>query len=564
MGRSKTISGFTPRGSLSHQSRLSISADFDSTDFDNTDFESSDFVIERTSTMTKISSTKKISCLKKSSSEKVAWDDTASFSESSGGSTTEISFRDDRSKKHIDKARKRTSFLSNISDTNNSIVAKSLNKYDEILNDIIICQSNETTTPILSVDRDDLHKVALLGKGQFCNVYSVAGSLELPNHEQEQDSSARKRKMYAMKSINSTRVADDDELIIAATDLACEAKMLSELDHENIIKIRGLSSETFSQSFADGVELGLVDGNMSQKSLGFGCTSMSEKFNRSASFKNATRSLSLKHMSSFRIGKSSNCDEGYFILLDLLTEVLGDRLARERKKKERESSKLPKKKAYKTEALYERIHHVVTGIVAGMQYLHSQEIVLRDLKPGNVGFDEEMNVRLFDFGMARKVSECVPNEVCGSPRYMAPEIMQGNGYTLKVDVYSFGVLLYELCTLEAPFENSFNIMKLRPRKKVSFFRSIFGKTPRASKEASTFNSDNSKTAVENESPNNLLLEFYRRVVFDKLRPSNNNLDPIVPCPKIRNLIQECWAADPEKRPSFDEIAARLEAIFNPQ
>jgi serine/threonine protein kinase len=454
------------------------------------------------------------------------------------------------------------SLLSNTSDPNSSKVSKSLNKYDEVLHDIIVCQSPETTSPIVAVNGNDLQKVALLGNGQFCNVHSVAGSLQLPNQDQEQEFSARKRKVYAMKSINPTRVADDHELIIAATDLACEAKILSELDHENVIKLRGLSCETFSQSFAEGV--GLLDRNMSQRSLGFGGRSTSQIFNRSTSFKNGAQSLSFKRMSSFKISKSSNGIEGYFILLDLLTEVLSDRLTRERKNKERESSKLPKKKAYKIEAMYERIRHVVTGIVAGMRYLHSQEIVLRDLKPGNVGFDEEMNVRLFDFGMARKVSECDPNEVCGSPRYMAPEIMQGNGYTLKVDVYSFGVLLYELCTLEAPFADSFSIMRLKQKKTMSLFQSIFGKRPRAYKEATTLNSDDTKTVDEKDSSSNLLDKFYRRVIFDELRPSNNNLDPIIPCPKIRNLIQECWAADPEKRPSFDEIATRLEAIFNPQ
>lgn len=556
------MSGFTPPGSINHQSRLSISADFDSSHFENIDFESSDFITERNRTMNKISSTKKISCLKKPFPSKMGWDDTASFSSSSAGFTTENSFPDDSSKKHIQKDRKRMSLLSNTSDTNSSKVAKSLNKYDEVLDDIIICQSPETTTLILSVNRNDLQKVALLGKGQFCNVHSVAGSLQSPNQDQEQGFSARKRKVYAMKSVNPIRVADDDELIIAATDLACEAKILSELDHENVIKLRGLSCETFSRSFAEGFRL--LNRNMSQRSLGFGCRSTSQRSNRSSSLKNGAKNLSSKPMSSFMVSKSSNGIEGYFILLDLLTEVLSDRLARERKKKERESSKLPKKKAYKIEAMHERIRHVVTGIVAGMRYLHSQEIVLRDLKPGNVGFDEEMNVRLFDFGMARKVSECDPNEVCGSPRYMAPEIMQGNGYTLKVDVYSFGVLLYELCTLEAPFEDSFSIMRLKQKKRTSFFQSIFGKKLRASKEASALNNDDSKTVDEKDSPSNLLLKFYRRVVFDELRPSNNNLDPIIPCPKIRILIQECWAADPEKRPSFDEIATRLEAIFNPQ
>merc|ERR1719223_2181950 len=101
-----------------------------------------------------------------------------------------------------------------------------------------------------------------------------------------------------------------------------------------------------------------------------------------------------------------------------------------------------------------------------MEYMHSRGIVLRDLKPGNVGFDERTGtVKLFDFGMARPVRDCDPNELCGSPKYMAPEIMSkmlcgGGGddneglYSLGVDVYSFGVVLYELCSLHVPFSSS--------------------------------------------------------------------------------------------------------------
>jgi serine/threonine protein kinase len=295
--------------------------------------------------------------------------------------------------------------------------------------------------------------------------------------------------------------------------------------------------------------------------LGTGC--------RNSSHKSLNRSLkrvdSLKRLGDYKLSKPTNGIEGYFLILDVLTEVLSDRLIRERSDKFR--TKQPKEKFRRQEAMYARIEHTVTGIVDGMRYLHSLDIVLRDLKSGNVGFDEDMNVRLFDFGMARRVSECVQDEICGSPRYMAPEIMEGKGYTLKVDVYSFGILMYELCTLEVPFANSCALMKQKQRrkKKMFDFRSIFERNPLASKNATAFNDDDDDDSCNCgvKSPHaNPLIEFYKKVVFDELRPSNNNLESVIPCPQISKLIKECWSADPDTRPSFDEIATRLEAIFN--
>jgi len=188
----------------------------------------------------------------------------------------------------------------------------------------------------------------------------------------------------------------------------------------------------------------------------------------------------------------------------------------------------------RTEAIYARTEDIVFGIAEGMRYLHSKDIVLRDLKPGNVGFYADGSIRLFDFGMARKVSDCDPNELCGSPRYMAPEVMNGDGYTLKVDVFSFGVLLFELCSLEVPFAKNY-------------------KWSNNKRSNSNSNSKSQKEA--------LVEDFYKSVVENELRPSDN-LKPIIPCPKIRALIEECWSTESNERPSFEEIIPRLEIIFD--
>ena len=169
----------------------------------------------------------------------------------------------------------------------------------------------EGNSSIVSVNRDDLQKIALLGNGQFCHVHSVAGYLL---HEQDQHdlatpaaSGVRKRATYAHKSIDPQRIRDTDELIIAAKDLANEAKILSQLDHKNIIKLRGLCSETFSQSFVEELDF-TFDGNRSSSDT----------------------SLKSKNNWSFKKGTSTGGLKGYFLVLDVLTEVLSDRLTRQR------------------------------------------------------------------------------------------------------------------------------------------------------------------------------------------------------------------------------------------
>ena len=85
-------------------------------------------------------------------------------------------------------------------------------------------------------------------------------------------------------------------------------------------------------------------------------------------------------------------------------------------------------------------------IVLGIEYLHSHEIVYRDLKPENVLLDIDGHVRLADFGLSKeKINlEMQATSFCGSPEYMSPEMLQQNGHNLTVDFYSLGALLYEM------------------------------------------------------------------------------------------------------------------------
>lgn len=98
-----------------------------------------------------------------------------------------------------------------------------------------------------------------------------------------------------------------------------------------------------------------------------------------------------------------------------------------------------------------------TQIASGLHYMHSQGIVHRDLKPGNILLDAEGNAYLSDFGLARMMggthSRANDSMLAGSPAYIAPEVIQGESADHLSDIYSLGVILYQMLAGRPPFES---------------------------------------------------------------------------------------------------------------
>ena len=92
---------------------------------------------------------------------------------------------------------------------------------------------------------------------------------------------------------------------------------------------------------------------------------------------------------------------------------------------------------------------ILIGIARGMKYLHDHDIIHRDLKPDNILLDEYLHPLISDFGLSKFIEyghSYSQSQFGGTLAYMAPEIIEENQYNTKVDVYAFGILMYEVVT----------------------------------------------------------------------------------------------------------------------
>ena len=147
---------------------------------------------------------------------------------------------------------------------------------------------------------------------------------------------------------------------------------------------------------------------------------------------------------------------------------------------------------------------IAIGVAAGMIFLHSRDIIHRDLKPSNILLTDDYLPMICDFGISRIDDGSPMTQMAGTPMWMAPEIINGKDYTLSADIFSFGMLLYEMNTFNKPFEM---------KKGTEIIEDI-------------------KNGNRPTIPNNI----------DK---------------NMRKLIQQCWDEEPSNRPPFVIIYKQL-------
>jgi len=152
----------------------------------------------------------------------------------------------------------------------------------------------------------------------------------------------------------------------------------------------------------------------------------------------------------------------------------------------------------------------------GMTWLHysNPAIIHRDLKTSNLLIDDNFQIKLCDFGLSQiKSTEFLKDGADGAkgtPLWMAPEVLSGKPFNEKADVYSFGIVLWEILTRQEPFAEFDNFE-----------------------------------------------EFRTAVCLHHRRP----LIPPDTLPSIRILIESCWQPDPSRRPKFTDIVNALYTII---
>ncbi|MFC1851970.1 protein kinase [candidate division CSSED10-310 bacterium] len=101
--------------------------------------------------------------------------------------------------------------------------------------------------------------------------------------------------------------------------------------------------------------------------------------------------------------------------------------------------------------------NIVHGLINGLEAAHQQNIIHRDLKPSNIMVTDHFQPIIADFGLAKHMavpSLTLPEEILGTPYYLPPETFQGETFDQRSDIYSLGVIFYELFTGHIPFPGS--------------------------------------------------------------------------------------------------------------
>jgi serine/threonine protein kinase len=263
---------------------------------------------------------------------------------------------------------------------------------------------------------------------------------------------------YAIKQIQDSIRSTPDTFVNGLVDLAIEARFLAVVRHPNIIKMRAMST-------------------------------------------------------------GSPYDPSFFVVLDRLYDILSKRLLAWKKRMGNKMSKLMDRGGKKKLAFWLERLTFAYDLGCALKYLHDANILYRDIKPDNIGFDVRGDIKIFDFGLAKELHEDqkLDNGLykltgdTGSPRYMAPEVALGKPYNETCDVYSFSILTWQMLRVETPFE-------------------LYGS----------------------------MKSFRTKVVEQGVRPG---IDPKWP-DDISTMLRNCWSPDIAKRPSMDDVCETLRGAIN--
>ena len=180
---------------------------------------------------------------------------------------------------------------------------------------------------------------------------------------------------------------------------------------------------------------------------------------------------------------------------------------------------------------WDRAKKIIADVARGILYLHTRTppIVHRDIKSLNILVTAEWKGIVADFGLTTIKAQQFLKTYCGSPAWTAPEVLRGLQYDESADVFSFGIVLWEILSRKPPYEGmSPNV--------------IIGKGKQLSLD------------TINRFSNHLLLSVI----------PENGMRPSIPegsDPAYVRLMTQCWDDVPSRRPSFHQIIETLKVVL---
>ena len=108
----------------------------------------------------------------------------------------------------------------------------------------------------------------------------------------------------------------------------------------------------------------------------------------------------------------------------------------------------------------------IVEVLLALNFIHKNKCIFRDLKLENILLDKHGHIRLTDFGLSKIILEKKEPKaftICGTPEYLAPEILYENGYEKEVDYWSLGIILYEMLCGKSPFTQEIREIKKQVR-----------------------------------------------------------------------------------------------------